>query len=294
METPPVDAPLVIASLLILGILLGSAVLWIRQVQKPRDLILPNQGVSPWAIGWVNFGIFICAIVIGVFAMQQIGITFLLDSEAEGPFEMTPWLAVASVILLQGPMVAVYYLARRFYPSHYAGRMSRSKLTFSGSFKKALPLFIMLLPVIWIATLLWTNVLAGLQTAGVIEEINQQELITLFKDGGDLLAIIILVLMAIIVAPIVEEIIFRGCIYRFLKSQTTILPAQALSGAVFALMHANLLSFVPLVIVGILLARIYEKTGSLTVAIWFHAFFNAFSLSMLFITGMSEALPTDY
>ena len=51
--------------------------------------------------------------------------------------------------------------------------------------------------------------------------------------------------------------------------------------------------FFPLVIVGILLARIYEKTGSLTVAIWFHAFFNAFSLTMLFITSMSENLPTN-
>ena len=57
------------------------------------------------------------------------------------------------------------------------------------------------------------------------------------------------------------------------------------------MMHANLMSFVPLVIVGVLLARAYEKSGNLLVPIWFHAFFNAFSLLMLLITSLSEVIP---
>ena len=293
MEAPPVDAPIVIASLLILGVLITSAILWIRQVQRPRDLILPDKGVSPWAIGWVNFGIFLCAMVIAVFVVQQIGVSLILDPEADGAV-LTPWIAVVAVLLLQLPMITVYYLARRFYPGHYAGRMSRVSLSFLDSFKKAVPLFVMLLPVIWIATLVWSNILFGLQSVGVVENVEQQELITLFEDGGDWLAIGLLVLMAVVLAPVVEEVIFRGCVYRFLKSQTTMLPAQVISGTVFAFMHANLLSFVPLVIVGVLLARVYEKTGSLAVAIWFHSFFNAFSLSMLFITGMSDTPPSAF
>ncbi|MFU8848295.1 MAG: lysostaphin resistance A-like protein [Opitutales bacterium] len=293
METPTVDAPLVIASFLILVVLISSAVLWIRQVQRPRDLISPDQGVASWSIGWVNFGIFICAMVIAVFFAQQIGLALLLDPDAGVP-ELTPWLAVASVILLQGPMIAVFYLARRFYPNYYADRLSRVSHGFGESFLKAVPIFIMSLPLIWIATLIWSSILTGLQGAGLIEEFAPQELVTLFQSGGDWTPIILLVMMAVIVAPIVEEVIFRGCIYRFLKSQTTLLGAQFISGAVFAMLHGNLLSFVPLVLVGVLLARAYEKTGSLAVAIWFHAFFNAFSLLMLFITGMSESLPPDY
>lgn len=293
METPPVDAPLVIASLLILAVLISSAVLWIRQVQRSRDLISPDLGVSSWSIGWVNFGIFICAMVIAVFVAQQIGLALILDPEAGLP-ELTPWLAVASVILLQGPMIAVFYLARRFYPEHYADQLSRVEPGFGESFLKAVPIFIMSLPIIWIATLIWSGILSGLQGAGLVEEFAPQELVTLFKSGGDWAAMVLLVMMAVIVAPVVEEVIFRGCIYRFLKSQTTLLGAQVISGAVFAFLHGNLLSFVPLILVGVLLARAYEKTGSLAVAIWFHAFFNAFSLLMLFITGMSESLPPDY
>lgn len=293
METPTVDAPIVIASLIILAVLLASAVLWIRQVQRPQDLIPEDKGVSAWLIGWVNFGIFICAMIIAVFAAQQIGITLLLGPEAGDSIELTPWLAVAAVILLQGPMIAVFHLARRFYPSYYASRLSRVDLPLGQSFKTAVPLFLMLLPVIWIATLLWSQVLSGLQKAGIIEEFAPQELITLFQGGGDWPAMLILVLLAVIVAPVVEELIFRGCIYRFLKSQTTLLGAQLTSGIVFASLHGNLLSFVPLIVVGIILARVYEKSGSLTVAIWFHAFFNAFSLLMLYVTSLSDSLPSN-
>lgn len=293
METPTVDAPILIASLLILAVLISSAVLWIRQVQRPNDLIQPDTGVASWKIGWVNFGIFISAMIITVFLAQQIGFAFLLESDGEVP-ELTPWLAVASVFLLQGPMLAVFHLARRFYPGHYADRLNQVEYSFADAFKKAVPLFIMFLPVVWIVTLIWSSILSSLQNAGVVEEFAPQELVTLFQSGGDWLAIILLIVMAVVVAPIVEEIIFRGCIYRFLKSQTTLLGAQVISGAVFALLHANMLSFVPLVIVGFLLARVYEKTGSLAVAIWFHAFFNAFSLCMLFITGMSDNLPPNY
>ena len=293
METPQADAPLVIAALLILSVLLSSAVLWIRHVQRPSDLILLDKGVAPWSIGWVNFGIFICAIAIAVFGAQQIGLSIFLGAEHEGPLELTPWLAALSVILLQGPMIAVFYLARRLYPGLYAGRLSQSEDSIGASFKKAVPLFIMFLPLIWIATLIWSGMLKVLVRTNVIEEFAPQEIITLFQEGGDIFAMITLVLMAIILAPIIEEIIFRGCIYRFLKSQTTMLGAQIISGAFFALMHGNLLSFLPLVMVGVLLARIYEKTGSLTAAIWFHAFFNAFSLTMLFITGMSDNLPSN-
>lgn len=294
METPQADAPLVIASLLIVAVLLASAVLWIRKVQRPQELIAQDLGVAPWTIGWVNFGIFFCAMVIAVFGAQQIGISLYMGLSNESTLELTPWLAVLSVILLQVPMFAVFYLARRLYPGHYADRLSQIEDSIGDSFKKAVPLFIMFLPIIWIATLAWSGILKILAEHNVIEEFAPQEIITLFQGGGDLVAIFILVFLAVVLAPIVEEIIFRGCIYRFLKSQTTMLSAQILSGAFFAFMHGNTLSFLPLVIVGLLLARVYEKTGSIAVAIWFHAFFNAFSLSMLFITGMSENIPTNY
>lgn len=292
MEVEP-DAPLIVASILILGILVSSAALWIRHIQKHKGTVEPDPGAPAWSIGWVNFGILACAMVITVFVVQNLAAALFLSpaDPGEAPRELTPWLAVFAVCLLQLPMLAVFYSVRRFYPGHYASRLNRVELSIGAAFRQALPLFLMLLPVIWIASLIWTNVLTALEAAGLIEAFEPQELVTLFQRGGDPLAIGLLVAMAIVLAPVVEELIFRGCIYRFLKSQTTLLPAQILSGVVFSFMHANLMSFVPLVLVGVLLARVYEKTGNLMVAVWFHAFFNAFSLLMLFITGLSEAIP---
>ncbi len=288
-----IDAPLIVASLLILGILISSLALWIRHIQRPRGSIVEDPGTPAWSIGWVNFGIFACAMVITVFVVQNVVVALFIPPAPEGdaPRELTPWLAVAAVLLLQLPLLAVFYGARRFYPAHYASRLNRVELSPFSAFRKAVPLFLMFLPVIWITSLVWTNILTALEATGAIETFAPQELITLFQGGGDPIAIGLLVAMAVVLAPVVEELIFRGCVYRFLKSQTTLLPAQIISGVVFSFMHANLLSFVPLVVVGVLLARVYEKSGNIMVSMWFHAFFNAFSLLMLFITSMSDAIP---
>ncbi len=292
MELQP-DPPLIVASLLILAILVSSAALWIRHIQRSRRQIVIDKGVPAWPIGWVDFGIFACAMIITVFVVQNVAAVLFLSApiEGEAPQELTPRLAVFAVLLLQLPMLAVFYAARRFYPGHYAGQLNNAELTVGVAFRQAVPLFLMCLPLIWIASLIWTHLLTALEAAGAIDAFEPQALITLFQDGGDPIAISLLVALAILLAPIVEEIVFRGCVYRFLKSQTTLLPAQILSGCVFSFMHWNLMSFVPLVIVGVFLARVYEKSGNLMVAIWFHAFFNAFSLLMLFITGLSEAIP---
>ncbi|MBL6829664.1 MAG: CPBP family intramembrane metalloprotease, partial [Puniceicoccaceae bacterium] len=259
---PQVDAPLIVASLSILLILASSLALWVRHIQKPESIIEQDPGTPAWPIGWVNFGIFVCAMIIFVYMAQVAASLLFFDApaEGEGPPELTPWLAVLAVLCLQLPMLAVFYGARRLYPSLYASRLDNTKLSIFTSFKKALRLFLMLLPGVWIAALLWAKVLSGFEGFGLIEDLEQQDLVTLFQGGGDPIAIGLLVIAAVILAPIVEELIFRGCLYRFLKSQTTLLPAQIASGILFSMIHWNLLSFLPLVLVGIFLARIYEKT----------------------------------
>lgn len=293
LTEPQIDAPLIVAVLCFLALLGGSLTLWIRHANRPKNVIQNEPGASSWPIGWINFGIFICALVIAVFVCQSLAsaILFSGSNNADAPIELTPWLAVFGVAFLQLPMLAVFYGARRFYPSYYASRLDSIDLSMGQVAKQAAVLFVMFLPVVWFTSLVWTSVLTALQSVGVVEDFEQQEIISLFQGGGDPLAIGLLIIMAVVLAPIVEELIFRGCIYRFLKSQTGQLAAQIISGALFSLMHANLLSFVPLMVVGILLARVYERTGCILGPIWFHAFFNGFSLLILFVTNLSDAIP---
>jgi membrane protease YdiL (CAAX protease family) len=144
------------------------------------------------------------------------------------------------------------------------------------------------LPIIWIVSFAWSQLLTKLQQLSIIDEFPPQELIKLFTYGGDPVAITLLAACAVVLAPIVEELIFRAGIYRFLKSQASLLTAQIISGVFFAVMHGNLMSFLPLVAVGIILARVYERSGSILVSMCFHACFNGFSLLILLIMSQSS------
>ena len=103
------DGPILAASFLILSVLVGSAVLWIQQARRPRETVLPPVGIRSWPIGWANFGIFICALILAVFLVQSIGSSILFAGEARATPELTPSLAVLAVLMLQLPMLAVFY-----------------------------------------------------------------------------------------------------------------------------------------------------------------------------------------
>ncbi len=79
---------------------------------------------------------------------------------------------------------------------------------------------------------------------------------------------------ACVIAPIWEEITFRGFLYPFLKAKTGKTAALILSSLLFAALHQHLPSFIPLSFLGALLALLYERTGSLGYSILLHSFFN--------------------
>ena len=289
METSPQpDTPLLIASVIILGILLSSLILWYRRLRSRRDSILPNTCIDSWTIGWVNFGLFICGLILCVSLFQTAGGLLHQHFFEDNATELTPWLAVYAVLLLQVPLFIAYYLSQRCFANYFACQINFKPFTLLQAASSTLPVFIRFLPLIWLASLLWTHILEDLQGFGLIDKAPPQELVQLFQSGGDPLALGLLVIFAIVLAPIIEEIIFRACIYRFLKGQMSLLLAQLLSATIFALVHANLLSFAPLLLVGILLARNYERSGNLLIPILFHAFFNAFSLTMLLLISQSD------
>lgn len=79
---------------------------------------------------------------------------------------------------------------------------------------------------------------------------------------------------ATLIAPIAEEMLFRGILYPFVRDRGY--PRLALWGTalVFGAMHGNLAAFLPLVCFGALLVGLYEKSGNLLAPITAHALFN--------------------
>jgi membrane protease YdiL (CAAX protease family) len=80
---------------------------------------------------------------------------------------------------------------------------------------------------------------------------------------------------AIVVAPFVEEVIFRGILYPAIKQRG--FPRLALWGTslFFAITHANLMTLLPLTFLALILTLLYETTNNLLAPIATHSFFNA-------------------
>ncbi|MBS6194448.1 MAG: HAD-IA family hydrolase [Clostridiales bacterium] len=81
-----------------------------------------------------------------------------------------------------------------------------------------------------------------------------------------------------ILAPITEELIFRGLIFRRLKDFIKPVPAIIISSLVFGLYHGNMVQFLYASLLGSLLAIIYNRTGTLWTAIVAHMAANLWSL----------------
>ncbi len=100
--------------------------------------------------------------------------------------------------------------------------------------------------------------------------------------GGDqgTVGLIVAGVMVIAVAPVVEEVFFRGFLYGALRSRLGIWLAAGLNGALFGVIHFNfesaeaLLLLPPLAMLGFLFCLVYERTGSLLPVIGMHAFNN--------------------
>ena len=108
-----------------------------------------------------------------------------------------------------------------------------------------------------------------------------QDAVKMMKEADDPLTMTLMVLMACIGAPISEEIVFRGYIYGAVKKMGGIVFSIVFSALFFSVVHMNLPSMLPLFVLGLALAAVYELTGTLWAPIAVHFCFN--SVSTFFI-----------
>jgi membrane protease YdiL (CAAX protease family) len=96
---------------------------------------------------------------------------------------------------------------------------------------------------------------------------------------------ILYMIMAIVVAPIYEELLFRGIIFPFMVKRTGLVGGTFLVSLFFAALHFHLPSVVPLFLLSVALCLAYWRTGSLWVSIGIHTTFNAVSILALNVVG---------
>lgn len=127
--------------------------------------------------------------------------------------------------------------------------------------------------------LMFINMARILITGQMTVANNQQTLQNTFSQGP--YGIVFVGVLAIIVAPIVEELIFRGLVMNYFFKNSGWWWNIALSAVLFGYFHVysafNVFDFLQYAVMGAILAYIYKKTHQLQYAMLTHAFNNAIS-----------------
>ena len=111
----------------------------------------------------------------------------------------------------------------------------------------------------------------------------QQAIVDQFPRTASGLALFFV--LAVLMAPVFEEMFFRGFLFRGLATSWGWQWGAVVSAAIFGLAHLQLDVFVPLFALGYALAWVYHRTGSVWTSITLHGVFNGISvLAWYFIT----------
>ena len=90
--------------------------------------------------------------------------------------------------------------------------------------------------------------------------------------------LILIIIVNVILAPIVEEIVFRGLTYRRIREKLGVTAAIILTSLMFGLYHMNMVQFIYATLLGLLLAYYVEKSNSLVPCILAHMAANSFAV----------------
>ncbi len=112
-------------------------------------------------------------------------------------------------------------------------------------------------------------------------EKTMQEAVRLATEVDTLSERLVTFAVVAVAAPICEELVFRGAVFRFLQHRIHLYGALGLSALVFAALHLSLFSFAPLLAIGIALALAYRESGTLLSSMTFHSAFNTINFAII-------------
>jgi len=150
--------------------------------------------------------------------------------------------------------------------------------------RSAIVTFVITVAVVYPVQWLWEHVLilCHLPTT-------KQEMVEIFYRTASPVRVLGLAAMAILLAPVAEELVFRAGLFRFFRGRLPHWAALALPALIFAGMHVNfktlegLITLAPLAAFGIIFSLAYERTGRIAVVMIAHALFNLHTVIFLLL-----------
>jgi uncharacterized protein len=172
--------------------------------------------------------------------------------------------------------IVIFLKLRNFQLGQLTGL---TRLSFRRVFVIAFVLMIVAYPLIVAADWVTARII------GLSASSSRQRIVELFSGSPVLEQRIFIILLAVAVAPLAEEFIFRFFLYGVLRRYAGRTVALVISALLFAGVHAHLPSFAPLFVLGACFTLAYEWSGSLLVSMTMHAIFNSLTLLALAFPG---------
>lgn len=257
----------------------GVAVAQFRALK--REPALQRERLAPWRASAAQF----CAFAgVAVFCLLAVGLICSATARAFFPDLLSSERGILYLIpVMQTFSLAVLLLAVKIFPEAFpknfdadsAELREPARVWLAPNNRFGVPAMFAMGFCATLVLMLLTQLLIPFLPENFQDD---QMLVTALRQADNPLLIAVCVPAIAILTPIIEEIIFRAGLYRFLKSKMRAVPAALLSSVIFALMHDAPASHLPLVVLGCLFCWSYEKTGRLAAPICVHALFNANTL----------------
>lgn len=212
--------------------------------------------------------------------LALLGAFYIAGAFLQPPEENTAWVVSQGLLLQLGGLAFVVYSLRRRRLS-WADAFGLRWRGFARHAATGVVFYLAAMPF-----LAFYSIIYQLFLRSIGFEILPQEVAVVFAREPSFWMRLYFLSLAVVVAPVFEEVLFRGIGLPLLARRLGLIPGVLALSAIFALVHGNVASLAPLFVIAVAFSLGYIYSGSLAVPIVMHAAFNAVNLVLLMV--MSE------
>lgn len=258
-------------------LMLGLGLIVYALIRRSNPLIRWHEHGNVWTDPFSKIDLLVVMILVAFFYM---GIRSSILTEVVNPSHTPPpggmdmLIGIMLWVFVTGGLVFLLTYVRGVDVNELFGL---TRLTLPQIIRWSIGLLLAATPIFLLVTLGWQHLLE--HAFGAAPE--QQEVVETFRESGNTKTKILIAFSACIVAPVCEEILFRGFFYPVIKRFSERFFAALVVSLLFAAIHGSPFAVIPLVIVAMTLTVAYELTGCLLVPIAMHAIFNTTQIAVM-------------
>jgi len=239
---------------------------------------VPDLRDRPWQLSHLGLALLTSVAAWSCVTLINGLVGLLTDSTSDIPYHLTP--VIAPLVLHLPAMAAIGVMCRRLGVTLEEG-FGITDRSFPGRILMGIGACLAILPLVWLSALA-SHTLYMLAGGGPPEAQPAIQMMTRAAEHSPWV-VVLTVVQAVLVAPVVEEAVFRGLAMPALSKRMGLLPAAAAVSAVFAVIHGHPPAYAPLFILSMGLCFAYARTGSLLVPIAMHSCFNLIPVAMVLL-----------